>query len=636
MPGLVGFVGDHPLDPGLIRALADPLRHRPTYQLTARTDGAWAMATVDLAAGRSLDSLGIPPCGYPRGASQAHWAESTDGRYRLVGFGAIYESWAHDGAGLGAELLLRWRTSGSQALTHLNGEYLIAVWDRDEQRLTIVNDRLGLKRLHLWHDHSTLAFSSELKSLAVLPSVSRVINEQALAELLTFGHVQEDRTLLRDVRLLPPASVLTWQRGSVSTTSYWRYVFQADPALEDPARAVDEYAHRVETAVARRLQGRGRIGLLLSGGLDSRTLAGMTRRLRPREALWTWTTGHAHAHDVRYAKQIARVIESRHTTVEIPQTFLQDFGPEYAWVLDGMVTTHGAHRSCVLEALEAMTDVLLIGYLGDHISGGTPLDKVLHVRTLKELLVVSYPLSAVGFDDDLLARTLRREVYERVFGLAREVFARKLAEAPVEHLADRVVWADLTQRQRLWNPLALMDLLGLTSRVATPFSDREFVDFIRTLPVSQRMQKRAYRGMICQALPQLARVPRAGDGLPLIHSRLRASLHWRRVLFERHTLPRLTGGRFGGHAYGSFVHCGEWFRASSRHFIEATLLDNPLLEEHFRMEALHGLVREFLDGTSKRDLMECIASLMSVALFRERLDHVPVYHEQRAAACAAS
>ena len=55
MPGLVGFVGDHPLDPGLIRALADPLRHRPTYQLTARTDGAWAMATVDLAAGRSLD-----------------------------------------------------------------------------------------------------------------------------------------------------------------------------------------------------------------------------------------------------------------------------------------------------------------------------------------------------------------------------------------------------------------------------------------------------------------------------------------------------------------------------------------------------------------------------------------------------
>lgn len=620
MPGLVGYLADSPLEAGLIHAMAAPMRHRPAYQVQARTDGVWAMATIDLAAGR-----------------QAHWAGTPDGRYRLVVFGAIYETWALDAADLAATLLSRWMASGASALIDLNGEYLIVVWDRDEQRLTIVNDRLGLKRLQLWHDGTALAFASELKSLAVLPRVSRAINEQALAELLTFGHLQDDRTLLRDVTLLPPASVLAWQRGRLSVASYWRYEFRADPALEDPTRAADEYAHRVETAVARRLHGHQRVGVLLSGGLDSRALAGMARRLRPADALLTWTSGHAHADDVRFAKQMARVIRSRHASVTIPETFLQDYGSDYSWLLDGMVSTHGSHRACLVPFVANRLDVLIIGYLGDHISGGTPLDKVLPLRTLDELIEGGLAIGATGFDEALLERTLRPAVHHRVRGLIREAYAKTVVSAQVEHPADRVVVADLIHRQRLWNPPAQLDLLGADCRIATPFADRDFIDFALRLPVSQRVGKRAYLEMIRRACPALARVPRSGDGLSLAPSRLRAAAHWRWVLFRRYTLPSLTRGRIRPpHPTSAYVHCSEWFRRANRRFIDRTLIDSPVLDEHFQMDALNRLVRSFLEDTASQDLMEAIAALMSYVLFRERLHRFPLAANQPEVSCAAS
>lgn len=609
MPGLIGCVSDHPLEAGLIEAMVQPMRHRPTYQVKTEKKGPLAIGTVDLASG-----------------SQSDMAESSDGRYFLAVFGMIYEPWAHRGAGLAAGLLVRWQKEGSKALADLNGEYLVCLWDRTDERLTLINDRLGLKRLHLWHNRTTFAFSSELKSLAVLPEVRRDIDEEALAELLTFGHLQDDRTLLKEVRLLPPASVLTWQHGKFSITQYWQYAFCADARLENPARAADEYAHHVQTAVERRIRGGERIGLLLSGGLDSRTLAGMIHRLRPDGPLFTLTTGHAHAHDVRFAKQIARAVRSQHATIDIPDTFFQDFASRYVWVLDGSVTAHGCHRSYAIPQPPDQVDALFNGFLGDVLSGGKPLDNVIGLSSSKEKLIqAGYEHYAIVFDEALLARVLRPEIYAHIRGFSYDAFANSVRRAHVEHPADGVVFAELIQRERVGNPRVQVDFLSAECLMATPFTDKEFIDFALRLPVHQRLERRAYTRMICHQFPDLARVPRSGGGLPIAHSRIRASLHWRWLLFARHTLPKLTGGRFGGHPYGTFVHCAQAFHGAGRRFIKETLINNPLLEEHFQMDALKQMVEEFLERGTTDAQMECLAALVSFALFRRQISSLATY-----------
>ncbi len=605
MPGIVGCLSHQTLNPKIISAMIQPMLHRSSYRTWKKMEQNFGIATIDLIHNRQNDSI-----------------ESSDGRFFLVFVGALYEPWIN-GNGIASKLLKRWNEGGWKSLADLNGEYLIAIWDRTEERLTIINDRLGLKRLNYWQKNGSFAFASEVKSLAVLQEVSVNVNEEALSELLTFGHLQDDRTLLQDIKLLPSASCLIWQNGKINITQYWDYVYKADPAFTNHERAVDEYFYHTKNAVEKRIQSRSQIGLFLSGGLDSRTLAGIIPKINSSIELLTWTAGHGHDHDTRYAQQIAKVIGSKHISIDLPKSFLDLYASEYSWVLDGAVSTHGSHRSCLIDEAAQKVDLVLLGYMGDTASGGKPLDYVYPMNEMNQLVDKGFAIYSVGFNDSLLKKTLRQNVYEKIKGLAFDSFRKSVERAKVEFLADRIVYSELVQRQRLFNPPAQMDLQSVDCYWSTPFSDKDFIDFSLRLPWQERLSKKAYIGMLCKYFPKLARIPRSGDGLPLAPSRLRASLHWRWILFQRNTLPKLTAGRFGGHNYGAFVHCSEWFRKSSATFIRSKLINNPILEEQFRMDELNQMVESFLNHTAEQDLMECIAALMSYVLFYERLIALP-------------
>jgi asparagine synthase (glutamine-hydrolysing) len=381
--------------------MARPARHRPDYRMTGFAAERFACAALDLAEGR-----------------QTGLAFSADENTLLVVYGLIYEDWLTDALPAAEQLLGRWESLGWRGLAGLNGEYIVLVWEEKDRRLTVVNDRLGLKRLHYWQGKGGLALASELKSLAALGEVSREVDEEALAELLIFGHLQDDRTLLKDVRLVPPASVLEWSAGRMSLRTYWDYEYKADVRLYDPLNAAEEYGFNVRRAVERRIRGRENVGLFLSGGLDARTLAGMFAKLRPGRELQTWTTGHGHDHDTRFAREIARAIGSRHASVTLPENFLNLYASEYAWALDGMVSAHGAHRRAIAGLGGREADLVLIGYMGDTVSGGKPLDKVYHIKSRKELLETGFSLYEAGLRDEDLARLLKPAVYKRVRGRA--------------------------------------------------------------------------------------------------------------------------------------------------------------------------------------------------------------------------
>ena len=301
------------------------------------------------------------------------------------------------------------------------------------------------------------------------------------------------------------------------------------------------------------------------------------------------------------------------------------YGPEYSWVLDGTVTTHGSHRSCLIEQAAPQVDLVMLGYMGDTVSGGKPLDHIYQLTDIEDLAQNGYVSYAVGFDQELMRKILKPQIYQQNLGAAYESFKKSVNKAHVEFPGDRVVYAELLQRQRMYNPPAQMDLQAIDLPWSTPFTDKDFLDFALRLPWVERLHKEAYIGMLCKYFPELARIPRSGDGLPLVHSRLQASLHWRWVSFQRNTLPKLTGGLLGGHNYGAFVHCSDWFRKSSAQLIRSKLINNPILEEQFKIDELNQLVESFLNGTAERDLMECIAALMSYVLFRERLLKLPRY-----------
>ena len=137
--------------------------------------------------------------------------------------------------------------------------------------------------------------------------------------------------------------------------------------MSNPKFAAEEFFDHLCKALKRQIEGLNHVGILLSGGLDSRALAGITRKVNPDIKISTWTGGHGHDHDSQYAKKIAKIIGANHTSVKIPETFLQDQCEEYAWALDGTVSAHGAHRLSIMKNVAPGCHHLMIGSFNDSI-----------------------------------------------------------------------------------------------------------------------------------------------------------------------------------------------------------------------------------------------------------------------------
>lgn len=169
---------------------------------------------------------------------------------------------------------------GDAAIGLLNGMFAIAVYDSRRHRLTLVRDRVGKKPLYVWRNAGTVLFASEIKALLASGLVQSTVDLEAVHDFLSFNFVPLPRTILRDVRHVPPATVMTFDASGVESRRYWQI---GSRAAVPPGSAQDFRALFID-AVALRLRADVPVGIFLSGGLDSSATA--------------WAASRAHRHPV--------------------------------------------------------------------------------------------------------------------------------------------------------------------------------------------------------------------------------------------------------------------------------------------------------------------------------------------------
>lgn len=174
-----------------------------------------------------------------------------------------------------------WEEWGAACVERFNGMFAFALWDRSKETLFLARDRLGIKPLHygvLPDGH--LVFGSELKSLYLYPGLSRDMDPHAVEDFFTYGYVPEPRTILKQLKKLPPGESLVVERGRPvpETTRYWDVPFvPLDPM--DETEACEELVRRLTEAVDRRLISEVPLGAFLSGGVDSSSVVAMMSRI---------------------------------------------------------------------------------------------------------------------------------------------------------------------------------------------------------------------------------------------------------------------------------------------------------------------------------------------------------------------
>ena len=214
---------------------------------------------------------------------------TADGRYSIVFNGEIYNHLELRGelGELGhafhtksdTETLLacfvRWRDA---AWLKLEGMYAVAIWDRVDRTLTLARDPLGIKPLYLTEQNDGLAFASELRALRVLPHHRFSIDERAVHDFFSFGHVQKPRSIYQQVRSLEPGNVLhVGSTGEAKTHVFWRPRFRIREGVSENDW-IEETRERVLRTVDRHMLADVPVGAFLSGGVDSGAVtAAMTR-----------------------------------------------------------------------------------------------------------------------------------------------------------------------------------------------------------------------------------------------------------------------------------------------------------------------------------------------------------------------
>ena len=201
------------------------------------------------------------------------------GRLRLDGRGDL-RSRLSDRLGSGsadvsdAELCLHaYAAWGDGFVDRLAGDFCFALWDGDRNRLISARDQLGVRPLFHAEAGGTQFVGDSLDWIVAQAPVARDLDEAWIADFLSVGHCLEfDRTVYRHVRRLAPAHVLTISDAGATVRRYWRLEIR-EPLYFGNRRAYTErFLDLMAQSMADRLPP-GRVGISMSGGLDSTTLA---------------------------------------------------------------------------------------------------------------------------------------------------------------------------------------------------------------------------------------------------------------------------------------------------------------------------------------------------------------------------
>ncbi|MEB3328668.1 MAG: asparagine synthase (glutamine-hydrolyzing) [Candidatus Sericytochromatia bacterium] len=277
---------------------------------------------------------------------------------------------------------------GEGFVTHLTGMFAIALWDARQGRLLLARDRLGEKPLYWAELEGGLVFGSELKCLLAHGGVPRTLALPALSAYLACEYVPAPQAILQGVHKLPPAHLLVADAGGVRVSPYWRLDLTPRTPAPSGAEAAQALAAHLTRAVGLQLVADVPLGVFLSGGIDSSTVAAVAaRELRARGAgpLQTFSIGFADPSfdESAHARAVATHIGSRHHERVLEPGLLPALLPTVTALLDEPFADASILPTHLLAAFarEHVT-VALGGDGGDELFAGYPTYQAARVASL--------------------------------------------------------------------------------------------------------------------------------------------------------------------------------------------------------------------------------------------------------------
>ncbi len=499
-----------------------------------------------------------------------------------------------------------------KAIEKCNGMFALAIYDRDFRQLTLARDHIGIKPLYWAMMGGNLLFGSELKALRAHPSFKARLDRAAAASFFRFAYVPSPATIYEGVHKLPPGHIMTIENnGSCAMAPYWSMAEVAANALANRRRisdqeAVDGLECVLRDAVARQMVADVPVGVLLSGGIDSSTVAALAQTQNLRRVRSFAIGFHVEGFDeANHAAAVARHLGTEHTELYVDAPMALDVIPRLPHMYDEPFADPSQIPTHLVSALTRRhVTVVLSGDGGDELFGGY--DRYFHALRLTRI-----PMAIPRSLRHLLAKVLTRVPAQsldaalghlRIHRLGTKL--RKAGSMLTEKGHDRLYRRLMSHWTEEDNPVLNAQEHqnvfwddDLANRVPHFTERMQFIDSITYLP--DDILVKVDRASMSVALE--ARVPLLDPRVAAYawslapHQRVRGGIgKWvlRQVLY-RHVPPALVDRP----KMGFGVPIGDWMRGPLREWCEDLLSERSLCDGGvLRSDVIRQRWKEHLSG----------------------------------------
>lgn len=209
---------------------------------------------------------------------------------------------------------------GDQAARFIFGDYCFVIYDHFARKIFCARDHFGVRPLAWWCNAGAIWISGSLKDLVSIPSFhARSLDEVWIADFLRHG-VSSDpaRSIYSSVHRLPPAHTLSVSQRGLAVQRYWSLAVTGPLLLNSRDAYLEEFHYRLDAAMRDRLPA-GPVGLFMSGGLDSSTLAAKAVKLSASSSpvfANTWLVEGQSDPETSESVRVARHLGLHHTLVD--------------------------------------------------------------------------------------------------------------------------------------------------------------------------------------------------------------------------------------------------------------------------------------------------------------------------------
>ena len=221
---------------------------------------------------------------------------------------------------------LKW---GISCVDKFNGMFAICIYDREDDSIYLVRDRIGKKPMYYELDGEDMYFASELKPLMSRPGFSKKIRQDIVTRYLYQQYINAPDSIFENVYKLEPGSILHYHNGQVKTWKYWDvkqvyHKMQENP-VTDYAQAKAELKELLKKSVASRMISDVPLGAFLSGGYDSSLITAIAQE-HSKEPVKTFSIGfHEEKYnEAKYASEVAKHLGTNHTELYISEKEMFD------------------------------------------------------------------------------------------------------------------------------------------------------------------------------------------------------------------------------------------------------------------------------------------------------------------------